>query len=214
MKNSLFIFCVIVGIVSCSKNKGQSEELGKSFDNEVYVVCISHILEDQNIVRTENFKMFSVLNELKSNYGVSIKPANFDEEFLDLIADDSTWLDFFALIQTENILEGKSESDINEKNFDFSKIKIPNYENEVIVKSDFETRVKVDSRKYWKGYYEKYPNSFGVIRLTDVLYSKEKNKAMVIVEYYRGDLDAAGMIYFIQKDNGWHIKLLKKGWVA
>ena len=73
----------------------------------------------------------------------------------------------------------------------------------------------VDIMKFWERFYKKHPNSFGIFEVSDIVFSKDKKKAILYIGYQRRSLNGYGAVYLLIKENDkWKI-IKKRGiWIS
>lgn len=59
-----------------------------------------------------------------------------------------------------------------------------------------------DLKDFWKTFYEKYPNSSGILTLSNIGFNSKLDQALVSVGKVRGSLDGVGRYFFLTKENG------------
>ena len=66
---------------------------------------------------------------------------------------------------------------------------------------------------HWDWFYDKYPNSNGLIVFTRIGYNSDKSQAIVRIEHVRGDgaRDGEGYIVYIEKNNNNEWKIIEWG---
>ncbi|CAN5428185.1 hypothetical protein BH20ACI1_BH20ACI1_06280 [soil metagenome] len=68
---------------------------------------------------------------------------------------------------------------------------------------------------YLEAFYKKYPNSQGVMTLSNVGFDAQKKQALVYVSNIRGSLDAVGIYVMLEKQNNvWCVKEKYEAWVS
>ncbi|HEX8638625.1 MAG TPA: hypothetical protein VF692_11220 [Pyrinomonadaceae bacterium] len=67
----------------------------------------------------------------------------------------------------------------------------------------------------WKSFYEKYPNSEGVLTLSNVGFDAEMKQAFVYLANSRGSLNGVGLYVLLEKQNDvWQVKKRATGWMS
>jgi hypothetical protein len=67
----------------------------------------------------------------------------------------------------------------------------------------------------WQGFYSKYPNSSGIIGLSNVGFNREMNQAFVATSKSCGGLCGAGYYVLLEKENGvWKVSSQTMTWVS
>lgn len=67
----------------------------------------------------------------------------------------------------------------------------------------------------WKAFYEKYPNSQGVMTLSNVGFDSEMKRAFVYVANTRGSMNGVGFYIVLEKQDGvWRVKEKATGWMS
>jgi len=74
---------------------------------------------------------------------------------------------------------------------------------------------RTNHMKFWRKFYKKYPNSFGIFEVSDVFFSEDRNLAILYLGYNRQALSGKGAIYLLRKENGiWKIKKSRDIWMS
>ena len=82
-----------------------------------------------------------------------------------------------------------------------------------ITDEDLKTILK--DRLDWKAFYEKYPNSQGVMTLSNVGFDAETKRAFVYVANTRGSMNGVGLYIVLEKQDGvWRVKEKATGWMS
>ncbi|MGY3090306.1 hypothetical protein ACVWYF_003361 [Hymenobacter sp. UYAg731] len=67
----------------------------------------------------------------------------------------------------------------------------------------------------WTSFYKKYKHCYGIVELSDVVFSLDGQRAVFFVQQYRGDLDGWGGAIFMKKtDKGWEEDLSLQFWIS
>lgn len=81
--------------------------------------------------------------------------------------------------------------------------------------SDEELKTILKDKLDWKAFYEKYPNSQGVMTLSNVGFDSEMKRAFVYVANTRGSLNGVGLYVVLEKQDGlWRVKEKATGWMS
>ncbi len=81
--------------------------------------------------------------------------------------------------------------------------------------TDEELKTILKDRLDWKAFYEKYPNSQGVMTLSNVGFDPEMKRAFVYVANTRGSLNGVGLYIVLEKQDGvWRVKEKATGWMS
>ncbi len=85
----------------------------------------------------------------------------------------------------------------------------------VILISDGELNEIFQNNKGWGPFYEKYPNSSGVISISRAGFNSNQTQAILYFGYQRESLDGQGYLIFLTKDEGkWIVKEKVGLWVS
>lgn len=72
-----------------------------------------------------------------------------------------------------------------------------------------------DNGDYWSAFYERYPNSQGIIEVSRVGFNPKRNQALLCLSQGCGDLCGAGYYVLLAKDrDGWSVKHKVTQWVS
>jgi hypothetical protein len=75
--------------------------------------------------------------------------------------------------------------------------------------------ISKDINQGWSDFYEKYPNSNGMIEMSRVGFNSDKSQAIVAVGHYYASLGADGfLIYLTREQNSWKIIKMINTWVS
>lgn len=81
--------------------------------------------------------------------------------------------------------------------------------------SDEELKRIINGGLNWKALYEKYPNSQGVMTLSNVGFDPEMKRTFVYVANTRGGLNGVGLYIVLEKQDGvWKVKEKATGWMS
>ena len=198
--------------ISSSQNQAAETEtkvkIVESFEANQYAIYDALIADDDLI---PYFSRKSNLLSSKSNLLVIIERANID------YLGDSNFRELLANVPNQLPSLSKATFD------DF----LANNKSRVLLKDLFTLPVKrvfisdeeLDSffkrKLYWEGFYKKYPNSQGVMVLSNVGFDAQKKQALVYVSNSRGSLDAVGIYAVLEKQNDvWRVKEKYEAWVS
>lgn len=183
-------------------------EVVESFEVNQYAVYDALIADDDLI---PYFSRKSNLLSNESSLLVIIERTNID------YLDSSAFREFLAKVPNQLPSLSKATFD------DF----LTNNKNRILLKDLFTLPVKrvfitdeeLDSffkrKLYWEGFYKKYPNSQGVMVLSNVGFDAQKKQALVYVSNSRGSLDAIGVYVVLEKQNDvWRVKEKYEAWVS
>jgi hypothetical protein len=74
---------------------------------------------------------------------------------------------------------------------------------------------KFDQKGGWVAFYKKHKHCYGVVELSDIIFSPDGERAAFYVQGYRGDLDGWGGVIFMKKTReGWEDDLALQFWVS
>jgi hypothetical protein len=81
--------------------------------------------------------------------------------------------------------------------------------------SDEELKKTINGGLDWKAFYKEYPNSQGVMTLSNVGFDAEMKRAFVYVANTRGGLNGVGLYVVLEKQGGvWKVKEKATGWMS
>ena len=85
----------------------------------------------------------------------------------------------------------------------------------VLISDDEVKEIFFKFEKGWERYYERYPNSQGIMALSKVGFNSEMDKALVDVGNQSHNLAGAGYFVFLEKENGvWTITDILNTWMS
>jgi hypothetical protein len=81
--------------------------------------------------------------------------------------------------------------------------------------SDEELKTILKDRLDWEAFYKKYPDSQGVMTLSNVGFDREMKQAFVYVANTRGSMNGVGLYVVLEKQDGvWRVKEKATGWMS
>ncbi|MBA4121153.1 MAG: hypothetical protein H0X72_01645 [Acidobacteria bacterium] len=183
-------------------------EVVESFEVNQYAVYDALIADDDLI---PYFSRKSNLLSNESNLLVIIERTNIDyldsSAFRELLAkvpnrlpslSKATFDDFRACNKSRNLLKDLFTLSVKR-----------------VFISDEELDSFFKRKLYWEGFYKKYPNSQGVMVLSNVGFDAQKKQALVYVSNSRGSLDAIGVYVVLEKQNDvWRVKEKYEAWAS
>ena len=208
---AVFIFLACADINSLQNQAIENEkevEVVESFEANQYAVYDA-LIADDNLI--PYFSRKSNLLSSKLNLLVIIERTNIDyfgnSKFRELLAN------------VPNHLPALSKATFD----DF----LTNNESRILLKDSFTLPVKrvfisdeelnsiLKSKLYWEAFYKKYPNSQGVMTLSNVGFDAQKKQALVYISNTRGSLDAIGIYVVLEKQNNvWRVKENYAAWAS
>ncbi len=210
-------FAAVVSFLACTNiNSLQSQnaatekkvEIVESFEDNQYAVYDA-LIADKDLIPyfSRNSKLFSS----ESNLLVIIDRTNVD------YLDSSTFRQLLASVP--NRLPSLSKATFDDF-FAKNKSRIPlkdlfNLPVKRVFISDEELKAIFKDKLHWEAFYKKYPNSQGVMTLSNVGFDAQKKQALVYVSNTRGSLDAVGIYVVLEKQNDvWCVKERYDAWVS
>lgn len=183
-------------------------EVVESFEDNQYAVYDALIADDDLI---PYFSRKSKLFSKESNSLLIIERTNVDylesPNFRQLLAEVPNWLSSLSKSTFDDFLENnKSRVPLKDSfTLPVKRVFISDEELKTILKSEL----------YWEGFYKKYPNSQGVMTLSNVGFDAQKKQALVYVSNIRGSLDAIGVYVVLEKQNDiWRVKERYEAWAS
>lgn len=183
-------------------------EIVETFEDNQYAVY-NALIADEDLI--PYFSRKSRLLSDESNLLVIIERTNVDylesPNFRQLLAEVPNRLSSLSNATFDDFLEN-NKSRISLKDLFTLPVK------RVFI-SDEELKNILKSKLYWEGFYKKYPNSQGVMTLSNVGFDSQKKQALVYVSNTRGSLDAIGIYVVLEKQSGiWRVKESYKAWAS
>ncbi len=208
---TVFSFLACTDISSSQNQAGETEtkvEIVESFEANQYAVYNALIADDD---LTPYFSRKSNLLSSKSNLLVIIERANIDylgdSNFRELLANVPNQLPSLSKATFDDFL-ANNKSRVLLKDLFTLPVK------RVFI-SDEELNTIFKDKLYWEAFYKKYPNSQGVMTLSNVGFDAQKKQALVYVSNSRGSLDAVGIYAVLEKQNDvWRVKEKYEAWVS
>lgn len=81
--------------------------------------------------------------------------------------------------------------------------------------TDEELKKILEDKINWKAFYEKYPNSQGVMTISNVSFNSEMKRAFVYIANTRGSMNGVGLYIVLEKqDSVWRVKEKAVGWMS
>ncbi len=185
-------------IIPNSENEVYSSDIIPNIEYEVYSSVISSIISS-DFSHTSVNKI--VINQLTSNQTICYNSyydcfQNFKNYSLN---NDSMLVDDF---KNKNAKAYKLEN----------KFSIP--QTVILISSDELNKI-FQNEKGWDSFYEKYPNSSGVISISRVGFNRNQTQAILGFSYQAGMLWGKGYRIFLTKDEGkWMVKEQGLMWVS
>ena len=176
------------------------------------------------IDNTVESNQYAVYNAIIADDGLN--PYIFDKSAL-LVIIERTNTDYFnntrmlerVLTNVQKQLPSLSEATLN----DFR----ANNKNRILLKdlfsspskrvfiSDEELHNTLKDKLDWDSFYKKYPNSQGVLTLSNVGFDKEMKQAFVYIANLKGSNSGVGFYVLLEKQNDkWRIKEKFEAWLA
>ena len=200
------VLLIIISIFSF--NFQLNEELK---EEEIYSKILTEFLSGA-VYETEDISKVLIKKELqKESLGEELK---YDDLSYLLAISKNLLIIKDSLARPDSVvieMVNKFEKSENNKEVDFSKIKLP-YEIELISKKKFLRKVK--GKNGWKRFRKKNPNTFGVIEFSNLVYSDDKRYCALYVGYLRGGLRGYGCILIADLKGEKLIKGEIELWVA
>lgn len=208
---TVFSFLACTDISSSQNQAGETEtkvEIVESFEANQYAVYNALIADDDLI---PYFSRKSNLLSSKSNLLVIIERANIDylgdSNFRELLANVPNQLPSLSKATFDDFL-ANNKSRVLLKDLFTLPVK------RVFI-SDEELNIIFKDKLYWEAFYKKYPNSQGVMTLSNVGFDAQKKQALVYISNSRGSLDAVGIYAVLEKQNDvWRVKEKYEAWVS
>jgi hypothetical protein len=87
------------------------------------------------------------------------------------------------------------------------------------LKTNYQIKVIQDPKPYfkmgWNKFHRKYPNCYGIIRLSNIVFNESQDRAIMYIENFKGSLDGSGDIVIMRKTNNtWTIELQINQWMS
>lgn len=210
-------FAAIFSFLACTDiNSQQNQAIGtekevevvESFEANQYAVYDALIADDDLI---PYFSRKSNLLSSKLNLLVIIERTNIDyfgnSKFRELLANVPNQLPSLSKATFDDFLTNNESRILLRDSFTLPVKRI--------FISDEELNSILKSKLYWEAFYKKYPNSQGVMTLSNVGFDAQKKQALVYISNTRGSLDAIGMYVVLEKQNNvWRVKENYADWAS
>lgn len=177
-------------------------------------VVINITTNESDIIPNSEYEVYSSVI-LSENY-----PQSVNKIVIHQLTSNSTGCDTYDCFQNFKNYTLKNDSMLvddfknkNAKAYELeNKFSIP---QTVILISDGELNEIFQNNKGWGAFYEKYPNSSGVISISRAGFNSNQTQAILYYGYQREMLDGEGYLIFLTKDEGkWIVKEKVGLWVS
>lgn len=202
----LIILLSIVNLSFQTRDNLSEEEIYAKILTEYLGQIIDNEDEIKSIILTKKLKKESLGEELSYNdlgriYSASKSLLIIDEN--NIARPDSLKID----------LVNKFERSTVRKKVNLREIKLP-YEIELISSKTVKRRFRKNVKKGWENIYKKYPKSFGIFEISNLVFSDDRRFCILYVGYSRGGLNGYGCLLIADLENEKIIKTEIELWVS
>ncbi len=169
---------------------------------------------ESNIIPKSEYEVYSSV--LIDRYN----PQSVNKIVIYQVTNNQTWCINYDCFQNfkNYSLEKDSMLFIDHKNKNAKTYKLENkfsIPQTVILISEEELNEIFQNAEGWDVFYEKYPNSTGVIQISRVGFNSNQTQAILYFGYHRESLDGQGYLIFLTKDEGnWIVREQVGLWIS
>lgn len=195
---TLLIFCYSISIVFCqTENKD-------STDYAIYSKVIEEFLKDDSDKHKKHL-IFTENTELDKDFSWEIN------EFRDSLEKILLYNDHYSVLfesqnkkpflseQTKQLLIQLDSVNKTAKKISNEKLQFNDYTSSTVSKSALKKLFK--KKEGWGKFYQKYPNAFGILRVSKIVYSLDKKQALFYFSYVKGGLYGYGYLLWIDLES-------------